>query len=467
MPNMKEKYSSPLSTRYASREMQNLFSEDFKFRTWRRLWVSLARAERMLGLNITKEQIAELEAHVDDVNYDVAEARERIVRHDVMSHVYAYGIQCPKAASIIHLGASGSFVGDNADIVILREASKLVLKKAAEVIKNLAAFAYQYRSTPCLGYTHLQPTKLTTIGKRATLWMYELCMDMENLEFQLSKLKLLGSKGDIGTQSSFMRLFDGDEDKVRRLEQEIALDMGFLSCVPVAGQTYSRKVDAYILSVLSGFAQSACKFANDLRLLQAFGEMEEPYEEEQIAASSIPYMHTPIRAERICALSRYVMVDALNPAFTSSSQWLERTLDDSANRRLAVSEAFLAVDAILNVYINITQGLIVNEDVVHSRVMQKLPLMAAERIVDSKDLSDDVFKKYRHVSQNIQSGEGLIERLAADENIPCNKETLLENMVPEKFIGRCVSQVEDFLQNVSLPMINKYSSNDVKAELKI
>lgn len=462
----KETYSSPLSTRYASQEMQYLFSEDFKFRTWRRLWVSLARAERMLGLDITKEQIAEMEAFVDDVNYDVAEARERVVRHDVMSHVYAYGLQCPKAAPIIHLGASVSYVGDNADVVILREACKVILKKAAEVIKNLASFAYKYRQTPCLGYTHLQPTKLTTVGKRATLWMYELCMDMENLEFQLSKLKLLGSKGDIGTQSSFMRLFDGDEDKVRRLEQEIALDMGFLSCVPVAGQTYSRKTDAYILSVLSGFAQSASKFANDLRLLQAFGEMEEPYEEEQIAASSIPYMHTPIRAERICALSRYVMVEALNPAFTASSQWLERTLDDSANRRLTMPEAFLAVDAILNVYINITQGLIVNEDVVNTRVMQKLPLMAAERLTGDAN-GADVFRQYRHVSQNIKSGEELIDRLADDENIPCDKETLVANMVPEKFIGRCVSQVEDFLQNVSLPMINKYSANDVKAELNI
>lgn len=462
----KETYSSPLSTRYASQEMQYLFSEDFKFRTWRRLWVSLARAERMLGLDISKEQIAELEAHVDHVNYEVAEARERVVRHDVMSHVYAYGLQCPKAAPIIHLGASVSYVGDNADVVILREACKVILKKAAEVIKNLASFAYNYRKMPCLGYTHLQPTKLTTVGKRATLWMYELCMDMENLEFQLSKLKLLGSKGDIGTQSSFMRLFDGDEDKVRRLEQEIALDMGFLSCVPVAGQTYSRKTDAYILSALSGFAQSASKFANDLRLLQAFGEMEEPYEEEQIAASSIPYMHTPIRAERICALSRYVMVEALNPAFTASSQWLERTLDDSANRRLTMPEAFLAVDAILNVYINITQGIIVNEEVVNTRVMQKLPLMAAERLTGGAN-GADVFKQYRHVSQNIKSGEELIDRLAADENIPCDKETLLANMDPDQFIGRCVSQVEDFLQNVSLPMINKYSSNDVKAELNI
>ena len=466
MATNRETYSSPLSTRYASQEMQYLFSEDFKFRTWRRLWVSLARAERMLGLDISKEQIAELEAHVDNVNYEVAEARERVVRHDVMSHVYAYGLQCPKAAPIIHLGASVSYVGDNADVVILREACKVILKKAAEVIKNLASFAYNYRKMPCLGYTHLQPTKLTTIGKRATLWMYELCMDMENLEFQLSKLKLLGSKGDIGTQSSFMRLFEGDEDKVRRLEQEIALDMGFLSCVPVAGQTYSRKTDAYILSALSGFAQSASKFANDLRLLQAFGEMEEPYEEEQIAASSIPYMHTPIRAERICALSRYVMVEALNPAFTASSQWLERTLDDSANRRLTMPEAFLAVDAILNVYINITQGLIVNEDVVNTRVMQKLPLMAAERLTGDAN-GADVFKQYRHVSQNIKSGEELIDRLAADENILCDKETLLDNMDPEQFIGRCVSQVEDFLQNVSLPMINKYSSNDVRAELNI
>ena len=326
-------YISPFSTRYASEEMQYVFSNDFKFQTWRKLWVSLAKSEKKLGLDITDEQIAELEAHVNDINYDVAEERERIVRHDVMSHVYAYGQQCPKAAGIIHLGATSCYVGDNTDVIILREASKIVLKKAAQVLKNLKAFALKYKDLPCLAYTHLQPAQLTTVGKRATLWMNELVMDIENLVYQMDNLKLLGQKGTTGTQASFMDLF---------------------ACVPVSGQTYSRKVDSYFLSVLSGFAQSAYKFSNDLRILQSFEEIEEPFEKNQIGSSAMPYKRNPMRSERISSLARYVIVDSINPGLTAGTQWFERTLDDSANKRVSVAEAFLAVDAILNIYINIS-----------------------------------------------------------------------------------------------------------------
>ena len=381
MANNKDSYISPLSTRYASAEMQHIFSENFKFRTWRRLWIALARAEQALGLDITDEQIAEMEAHKDDIDYATAEAREREVRHDVMAHVYAFGRQCPKAEPIIHLGATSCYVGDNTDVIILREASQLVLRKAAQVLRNLAAFAEQYKALPCLAYTHLQPAQLTTVGKRATLWMYELTQDIENLEFQLGRLRLLGSKGTTGTQASFMELFAGDEEKVRRLEQLIAEDMGFAACVPVSGQTYSRKIDAYFLSVLSGFAQSAYKFSNDLRLLQSFEEMEEPFEAHQIGSSAMPYKRNPMRSERISSLARYVIADSINPAMTAGTQWFERTLDDSANKRISVSEAFLAVDAILNIYINITQGLVVYDRVVTRRVMEKLPFMATENIM--------------------------------------------------------------------------------------
>ena len=366
----KDNYISPLSTRYASAEMQFVFSENFKFRTWRRLWISLAKAEQKLGLNISDEQIAELEAFKDDINYEVAEAREKVVRHDVMSHVYAYGKQCPKAEPIIHLGATSCYVGDNTDVIILREASEIVLKKAAQVVKNLSEFAEKYKTMPALAYTHLQPAQLTTVGKRATLWINELVMDIENLQFQIDNLKLLGSKGTTGTQASFMELFDGDEEKIKRMEQLIAEDMGFKACVPVSGQTYSRKVDSYFLSALSGFAQSAYKFANDLRILQSFEEMEEPFEKNQIGSSAMPYKRNPMRSERICALARYVIIDALNPGFTSATQWFERTLDDSANKRLSVAEAFLAVDAILNIYMNVSSNLVVYEKVVTRRVME-------------------------------------------------------------------------------------------------
>ena len=368
-------YISPLSTRYASREMQYLFSESNKFRTWRKLWIALAKAEHQLGLGVTAEQIAQLEAHADDVNFDVAEAREKVVRHDVMSHVYAYGQQCPDAEAIIHLGVTSCYIGDNTDIIILRDASQLILKKTAQVLRNLAAFAKEYKDLPCLGYTHLQPAQLTTVGKRATLWMNELVMDIENLEFQLSTLRMRGAKGTTGTQASFMELFDGDEYKVKELERLIAEQMGFERSVAVAGQTYSRKVDAYFLNALSGIAQSACKFATDLRILMSFEEMEEPFEKNQIGSSAMPYKRNPMRSERICALARYVIQDAVNPAMTAATQWFERTLDDSANKRIAVAEAFLAVDAILEIFINVTAGLVVYDRVVRRRVDEKLPFI--------------------------------------------------------------------------------------------
>ena len=375
------KYISPLSTRYASDDMQYIFSEEFKFRTWRKLWISLAKSEKKLGLNITDEQVAELEAHATDINFDVAKEREKIVRHDVMSHVYAYGQQCPKAEPIIHLGATSCYVTDNTDVIVLREASKLVLKKAGQVIKNLAEFAEKYKALPCLAYTHLQPAQLTTVGKRATLWLNELLMDVENLEFQMSRLKLLGSKGTTGTQASFMELFENDEAKVKELEALIAADLGFDACMPVSGQTYSRKLDSFFLNVLSGFAQSAYKFTQDLRILQSFEEMEEPFEKNQIGSSAMPYKRNPMRSERIDALARYVIIDSLNPAMTSATQMFERTLDDSANKRISVAEAFLAVDAILNIYINISSGLVVYDKVITRRVMEKLPYMATENIM--------------------------------------------------------------------------------------
>ncbi len=471
-------YTSPLSTRYSSNEMQYVFSEKFKFRTWRRLWISLAKAEKQLGLDITDEQIAELEAHADDINFEVAEARERIVRHDVMSHVYAYGVQCPKAEPIIHLGATSCYVGDNTDVIILREASRLVLKKAARVIKNLAVFADKYKALPCLAYTHLQPAQLTTVGKRATLWMNELAMDIENLEWQLANLKLLGSKGTTGTQASFMELFSGDETKVKKLEQLIAEDMGFEKCVPVSGQTYSRKVDAYFLSALSGVAQSAYKFANDMRILQSFEEMEEPFEKNQIGSSAMPYKRNPMRCERICALARYVIVDSLNPAFTAGTQWFERTLDDSANKRISVAEAFLAVDAILNIYMNVSDGMVVYDKVINRRVMEKLPFMATENIMmesvkrggDRQELHE-IIRVYSHQAAAKVKLEGgtndLIDRIAADDRIPLSKDEIVSQLKPGLYTGRCASQVTEFLDEVAGPIIARYDTTGVEAELKV
>ncbi|MBR3553342.1 MAG: adenylosuccinate lyase [Clostridia bacterium] len=471
-------YISPFSTRYSSKEMQYLFSGDHKFKTWRRLWIALARAEQQLGLDITDAQIAELERYKDDINYDVAESREKEVRHDVMSHVYAYGKQCPTAEPIIHLGATSCYVGDNTDVIILREASELVLKKCAQVLRNLAAFADKYKDMPCLAYTHLQPAQLTTVGKRATLWMNELIEDVENLEFQLSRLKLLGSKGTTGTQASFMELFDGDEAKVKQLEALIAADMGFAGCVPVSGQTYSRKVDSYFLGALSGVAQSAYKFANDLRILQSYEEMEEPFGKHQIGSSAMPYKRNPMRSERICSLARYVMVDALNAPMTSSTQWFERTLDDSANKRISVAEAFLAVDAILQIYINVTDGLVVYDKVVARRVMEKLPFMATENIMmesvrrgGNRQELHERLRVHSHAAAAKVKLEGgandLIDRIAADDFFPLTKEEIERELDSRKYIGRSVSQVQEFLADVVAPVLARYPDAGIKAELNV
>lgn len=471
-------YISPLSTRYASRDMQYIFSEEFKFRTWRRLWIALAKAENALGLDVTDAQIAELEAHKDDINYEDAQAREKLVRHDVMSHVYAYGLQCPNAAGIIHLGATSCYVGDNTDVVILREASRLVLKKCAQVVKNLSAFAANYKAMPCLGYTHLQPAQLTTVGKRATLWIYELSQDVENLEHQLKNLKLLGSKGTTGTQASFMELFGGDEDKILKMEQLIAAEMDFDGVVPVSGQTYSRKVDSYFLSVLSGIAQSAMKFANDLRILQSFEEMEEPFEKNQIGSSAMPYKRNPMRTERMTALARYVICDSLNPAFTAGTQWMERTLDDSANKRISVAEAFLAVDAILNIYMNVSADMVVYEQVVRRRVMEKLPFMATENIMmesvkrgGNRQELHELLRVHSHAAAakvKLEGGQNdLIDRIANDPAIPLTRQEIEATLDPAAFIGRSVSQVDSFLQEVAQPIIDRYCTSELTGELKV
>ena len=457
--------------------MQYIFSEDYKFRTWRRLWISLAKAEKQLGLDITDAQIAEMEKYKDDINYEVAEAREKQVRHDVMSHVYAYGKQCPNAEPIIHLGATSCYVGDNTDVIIMRAASQIVLKKAAQVIKNLSDFADRYKSLPCLAYTHLQPAQLTTVGKRATLWMYELSSDIEELQHRLDKLLLLGSKGTTGTQASFMELFGGDEQKVKQLEKIIADDMGFAGCVAVSGQTYSRKVDAYFLSVLSGFAQSAYKFANDLRILQSFEEMEEPFGKDQIGSSAMPYKRNPMRSERICALARYVIIDSLNPAVTASTQWFERTLDDSANKRISVAEAFLAVDAILNIYMNVTEGLVVYDRVVTRRVMEKLPFMATEDIMmesvkrggNRQELHERLRVHSHAAAAKVKLDGGandLIDRIADDDAFPLTREEIESHLDPSKYIGRCVSQVEEFIRDIAAPIIDRYYE-ETHAELSV
>ncbi len=478
MERNRDGYISPLSTRYASREMQYLFSENHKFRTWRQLWIALAKAERQLGLPITQEQIDQLEAHANNINYDVAEAREKLVRHDVMSHVYAYGQQCPDAEAIIHLGATSCYVGDNTDILILRDAMSLVARKIVQVLRNLSAFARQYKDLPCLGYTHLQPAQLTTVGKRATLWMNELVMDLENLEFQLDTLRLRGVKGTTGTQASFMELFEGDEAKVRELDRLVAEQMGFSKCVAVCGQTYSRKTDAYVLSALSGVAQSACKFANDLRILQSFEEMEEPFEKNQIGSSAMPYKRNPMRSERICALARYVIQDAVNPAMTAATQWMERTLDDSANKRIAVSEAFLAVDAILEIYINVTAGLVVYDRVVRRRVMEKLPFMATENIMmeavkrgGNRQELHEALREHSHAAARKVKLEGgandLIDRIVADPIFPLTREEIDAQMAPEKYVGRAPSQVTEFLEGEIAPILARYPDEARHAELSV
>ncbi len=473
----KEQYISPFSTRYAGPEMQFLFSETHKFRTWRKLWIALAKGEQALGLPITDEQIQEMEACRDDINFACAEERERVVRHDVMSHVHAYGVQCPKAAPIIHLGATSCYVGDNTDLIIMKEASLLLLKKAAQVVRNLDKFSLRYKSLPTLAYTHLQPAQLTTVGKRATLWCYELVQDMEELEYRLSKLQLLGSKGTTGTQASFLELFDGDREKVLRLENFIAAEMGFDGCVPVSGQTYSRKVDAYFLNTLSGFAQSAYKFASDLRMLQSFEEVEEPFEKTQIGSSAMPYKRNPMRCERMCALARYVMADALNPALTASTQWFERTLDDSANKRISVAEAFLAVDAILTIYINITGGMVVYDKVIRRRVMEKLPFMASENIMmravkagGNRQELHEALRVHSHAAAARVKLEGadndLVSRIANDPLFSVTEADILETLDPALYTGMCEAQVEAFSSQVVAPILKRYP-DEIAGEVKI
>lgn len=451
-----DSYESPFCTRYASKEMQYIFSADMKFRTWRKLWVSLASAEQKLGLAVTNEQVEELRQNVDHINYAEAEAREKEVRHDVMAHIYAYGLQCPKAAPIIHLGATSCYVGDNADIIILRDAMQLTMKKLAGVIANLSDFAKAYKDMPCLGYTHLQPAQATTVGKRATLWINELLYDLKELEFRLMNLQMLGSKGTTGTQASFMELFEGDGEKVKKLEELICNDFGFTSFVPVSGQTYSRKVDAQILATLSGIAQSAYKFSNDMRILQSFKEMEEPFETHQIGSSAMPYKRNPMRCERISALARYVITDSLNPALTAATQWFERTLDDSANKRIAVAEGFLAVDAILNIYLNVSKGLVVYPKMVRARLMNELPFMASENIMmnavkkggNRQELHEKI-RVHSIAAGKMVKEEGmandLLERIVSDPEFGLTEAELADIVKPELYTGRASAQVEEFL----------------------
>ena len=462
-------YESPLSSRYASDEMQYIFSPDKKFSTWRRLWVALARAEMELGLPVTQEQIDEMEAHLTDIDYDSAAQWERKLRHDVMAHIHAWGQQCPKAMPIIHLGATSCYVGDNTDVILMREALELVRDKLVRVLHALSVFANQYKALPTLGFTHFQPAQLVTVGKRATLWMNELLMDLEEVEHRIGSLKLLGSKGTTGTQASFLELFEGDHEKVKELERKIAREMGFDAVTPVSGQTYSRKMDYAVLSTLSGIAQSASKFATDMRLLCHLKEVEEPFEKNQIGSSAMPYKRNPMRCERICALARYVMADALNPAVTAATQWFERTLDDSANKRLSVPEAFLAVDAILNIYANVASGLVVHEKVIERHVMEELPFMASENIMmdavkrggNRQDLHERIRVLSQEAGRNVKDRglpNNLIDLIAEDPMFGMNREELTVHMEPARYIGRCPEQVDEFLAECVNPVLERYAS---------
>ena len=460
------RYTSPLTGRYASKEMQYIFSQDNKFRTWRKLWIALAETEHELGLNITQEQIDELKAHQDEINYEVAEAREKEVRHDVMSHVYAYGVQCPNAKGIIHLGATSCYVGDNTDIIIMREGLELVHKKLVNVINELSKFAMKYKDMPTLAYTHFQPAQPTTVGKRATLWLNELVLDLEDLEYVLGSLKLLGSKGTTGTQASFLELFDGDHAKCRQLDQMIAEKMGFTSCYPVSGQTYSRKVDFRVLSVLAGIAQSAHKFTNDIRMLQHMKEVEEPFEKHQIGSSAMAYKRNPMRSERIASLADYVISDLMNPMLVSSTQWFERTLDDSANKRLSVPEGFLAIDGILDLYLNVVDGLVVYPKVIRKHLMAELPFMATENIMmDAVKAGGDRQELHEKIRQlSMQAGKtvkeegkdnNLLELIAADPSFHLYLEDLEASMQPERYVGRAPKQTEEFITEVINPILEK------------
>ena len=461
---MNDRYQSPLSERYASKEMQYIFSPDMKFRTWRKLWIALAEVEHELGLNITQEQIDELKEHQDDINYDVAKEREAIVRHDVMSHVYAYGVQCPKAKGIIHLGATSCYVGDNTDIIVMKEALCLVRKKLLNVISELAKFAENYKALPTLAFTHFQPAQPTTVGKRATLWIQELMLDLEDLEHIIGSLKLLGSKGTTGTQASFLELFDGNQELIDKIDPMIAKKMGFESCYPVSGQTYSRKVDTRVLNVLAGIAASAHKFSNDIRLLQHLKEIEEPFEKTQIGSSAMAYKRNPMRSERIASLARYVIVDAINPAITSATQWFERTLDDSANKRLSIPEAFLAIDGILDLYLNVVDGLVVYPKVIEKRLMAELPFMATENIMmdavkaggDRQELHEKIRELSMEAGRNVKvegKENNLLELIAADPAFNLTLEDLQKTMEPEKYTGRAKEQTENFLKEVVNPVL--------------
>ena len=462
-----DRYVSPLSERYASKEMQYIFSPDMKFRTWRKLWIALAETERELGLNITQEQIDEMKAHADDINYDVAKERERQVRHDVMSHVYAFGVQCPKAKGIIHLGATSCYVGDNTDIIVMTEALKLVRKKLVNVVAELSKFATQYKDQPTLAFTHFQPAQPTTVGKRATLWTQEFLMDLEDLEYVLSTMKLLGSKGTTGTQASFLELFDGDQETIDKIDPMIAEKMGFRSCYPVSGQTYSRKVDTRVLNILAGIAASAHKMSNDIRLLQHLKEVEEPFEKSQIGSSAMAYKRNPMRSERIASLSRYVMVDALNPAITSATQWFERTLDDSANKRLSVPEGFLAIDGILDLCLNVVDGLVVYPKVIEKHMMAELPFMATENIMmdavkaggDRQELHERIRELSMEAGRNVKvegKDNNLLELIAADPAFNLTLEELQKTMDPKKYVGRAKEQTESFIAKVVNPVLDSH-----------
>ncbi len=473
---MYDTYQTPLTSRYASREMQHLFSPDKKFSTWRRLWIALAEAE--MELPVSQEQIDEMKAHQEDINYAVAEAREKEVRHDVMSHVYAFGQQCPKAAPIIHLGATSCYVGDNTDLIVMFDALRLVRKKLVKLIAVLAKFADEYKSLPTLGFTHFQPAQPTTVGKRACLWLQELLLDLEDLDSCLEKARLLGSKGTTGTQASFLELFEGDHEKVRALDRKIAEKMGYQSVYAVSGQTYSRKIDSRVLNVLSGIAQSAAKFSNDIRLLQHLKEIEEPFEKKQIGSSAMAYKRNPMRSERIASLARYVMVDSLNPAVTAATQWFERTLDDSANKRISVPEAFLATDAILNLYINVADGLVVYPKVIEQRLMKELPFMATENImmdaVKRGGNRQELHERIRVHSMEagrivkLEGGENdLLERIAGDPAFGVTLDELKALIRPENYVGRAPQQVEEFLRDEVAPVIDGNDGEDVVAEVNV